>query len=466
MKSKEINPVFLDLNNANTLVSHVEELVNGTEQKTNLFPYEVFPKPVQEIITATNESLNFPIDFISASILYTVSVAIGNTHRAQIFKGYEQSAVLYLAIVGRPGTNKTHPLKWAVKPIEQLDNMNYNVYKNKLQEYETIAALTKKEREQQGFDDPIKPVWEQMLISDFTPEALASIHSFNTRGLGVNVDELASWFKNFNRYNKGSEEPFWLSVWSGNIIKVNRKTSENINIPVPFISVAGTIQPAILNELAENRTENGFIDRLLFVVPDNLKKEYWNEKELQPEIVENWSAIISNLLDIKPTDDETGNPKPIVLRFTHEAKKHLFKWQRELTDLSNKPENEAISGIYAKIEMYAIRFALCLEMLHWACNDSDKQAIGLNSVKGALKLVDYFVKTALKVSTIVTNSNPLDRLPTDKQILYNALPETFTTSEGVKIAESLNVPKRTFQYFITNRELFNQPNRGEYEKRF
>jgi hypothetical protein len=466
MESKEINPVFLDLNNANTLVNHVEQLVKGTEQKTNPFPVDVFPKPVQEIITATNESLTFPIDFISTSILYAVSVSIGNTHRAQIFKGYEQNAVLYLAIVGRPGTNKTHPLKWAVKPIEQLDNMNYNVYSKELQKYDAIAALSKKEREQQGFDEPTKPVWEQILISDFTPEALASVHSYNTRGLGVNVDELASWFKNFNRYNKGSEQEFWLSVWSGNTIKVNRKTSENINIPVPFISVAGTIQPAVLNELAENRTENGFIDRLLFVVPENLKKEYWSEKELQPEIVENWSAIISNLLDITPTDDETGNPKPIVLRFTHEAKQHLFEWQRELTDLSNKPENEAISGIYAKIEMYAIRFALCLEMLQYACNESDKKAIGINSVKGALKLVDYFAKTALKVSAIVTNSSPLDRLPTDKQILYNALPETFTTSEGVKIAESLNVAERTFKYFISNKDLFTNTARGEYEKRF
>lgn len=72
------------------------------------------------------------------------------------------------------------------------------------------------------------------------------------------MDELASWFKNFNRYNKGSEQEFWLSVWSGNTVKVNRKTSDQYNIPLPFISVAGTIQPGVLNELADNRTENGF----------------------------------------------------------------------------------------------------------------------------------------------------------------------------------------------------------------
>ena len=50
-------------------------------ENNNIFPFEVFPPPVQKIITATNESLNFPIDFIGTSMLYAVSVAIGNTYK-------------------------------------------------------------------------------------------------------------------------------------------------------------------------------------------------------------------------------------------------------------------------------------------------------------------------------------------------------------------------------------------------
>ena len=232
-----------------------------------------------------------------------------------------------------------------------------------------LQPSQKRKGNSKGYNEPIKPIWEQYLISDFTPEALVSVHSYNKRGLGVNVDELASWFKNFNRYNKGSEQEFWLSVWSGNTVKVNRKTSDQYNIPLPFISVAGTIQPGVLNELADNRTENGFLDRLLFVVPDNLKKEYWSETELSPSIVENWQTIISNLLDVSIIQDETNNPQPEILRFSPEAKQLLFEWQRELTDQSNKPENEAISGINAKIEMYAVRLALILQMVRYACNE-------------------------------------------------------------------------------------------------
>ncbi len=70
---------------------------------------------------------------------------------------------------------------------------------------------------------PDKPAWQKNLLSDYTPEALAEVHSYNKRGIGVCVDELAGWFKNFNKYNKGSEMEFWLSAWSRKPITIDRK---------------------------------------------------------------------------------------------------------------------------------------------------------------------------------------------------------------------------------------------------
>lgn len=472
MEAIRINPHFEDLQpiKPKDILGNIEQMKNELKAEkasnANPFPVEIFPKPIQEIITATNESLNYPIDFIGASILYAISVATGNTHKVEIMRGYEQNAVLYLAIVGRAGTNKSHPLSFALKPIEKRDNFNFQKYQREKQEYDEVTNLTKKERNQQDGDEAAKPIWEQYLVTDFTPEALTDVHKFNKRGIGVYVDELASWFKNFNRYNKGSEEQFWLSVWSCKPIRINRKSSEPTYLPLPFISVVGTIQPGVLNELAKDRTENGFLDRLLFVIPDNLKKDYWSENELNPVINESWETIISNLLDVSIIQNETQNLQPEILKFTHEAKKLLFQWQRELTDQSNEPENEAISGIYAKMEMYAVRLALCLEMARVACSESNKQSIGIESVQGALKLVEYFKKTAFKVHSIVSNASPLDKLPTDKQNLYNSLPEHFTTNKGVQVAENIGVSERTFKYFINNRELFSNPKRGEYEKRF
>jgi len=259
---------------------------------------------------------------------------------------------------------------------------------------------------------------------------------------------------------------FWLSVWSGKPINIDRKTGEPVFIPLPFISVAGTIQNGILTELAkDNRTQNGFIDRILFVIPDNIQKEYWSETDLPPIVSENWQAILSNLLNLSVSSDDTFNPVPEVIKFTPEAKQMLFEWQKANTDQSNDAENEVISGIYSKLEMYAVRLALILEMMRYACNESDKKAISTEAVGGALKLVEYFKNSAVKVNSIISNASPLDKHPADKQALYNSLPNTFTTEAGLNIAEGLGIAERTFKRFLNEKDLFNRISRGEYEKR-
>ena len=443
-------------------LSHIHKI---EEIETNPFPFDVFPEQIQQIIEATNNCLNFPIDFIGASMLYAASVAIGNTHWVEIKRGFQERAVIYLAIVGRPGTNKSHPLTFALNPIYERDNFTYREYETKKKAYDTSSKLTKIERKEGGIEETEQPYLAKKLISDFTQEALSEVHKNNKRGIGVYVDELAGWFKNFNRYNKGSEVEFWLSNWCGKPMIIDRKTGEPINISKPFISVAGTIQNAILHDLAkDNRTENGFIDRILFVILNNIKKPYWNDSEIDNVYIDNWKIVISNLMNLPIEFDETNNPMPEILHFTPDAKQLLFQWQKKNTDQCNTEESDTISGIYSKFDMHIARLALILEMLNWACAKSDKQAIGIEATKGAIKLAEYFKKYAYKVNAIMSNTNPIDKLPNDKQNLYNALPDNFSTIKGLQIAESLNIPERSFERFLKNKDLFKKKFRGEYEK--
>lgn len=52
----------------------------------NEFPVHVFPRQVQEIIRATSECSDYPLDFISPSILFAASAAIGNTYWVEVKK--------------------------------------------------------------------------------------------------------------------------------------------------------------------------------------------------------------------------------------------------------------------------------------------------------------------------------------------------------------------------------------------
>ena len=101
-------------------------------------------------------------------------------------------------------------------------------------------------------------------------------------------------------------------------------------------------------------------------------------------------------------------------------------------------------------------------MIRWACGESDKQAVGIEAVDGALKLVKYFQKTAIKVHDIICN--PLDGLPTDKQTVYAALPNRFSTAQGVEIAQGYEMAERTAKRFFNEKALFEKKHWGEYEK--
>lgn len=433
----------------------------------NLFPLEVFPQSVQGIVRAANETLGFPIDFTGAAMLFAISLAIGNTHRAEVMNGWLESPLLYIAMVGRAGTNKTHPLKFALKPFFAKDEISYRNFEQKHQEYLSATSLTKKEREQQCIGEPVKPIWQKHIVQDFTSEALTEVHKFNKRGVGVYADELAGWIKNFNKYNKGSEQEFWLSNWSGTTVTIDRKGSEPTLIKSPFIPVIGTIQNAILDELGkDNKSQNGFKDRILFVMPSDLKKPYWSDREICPTVVENWHQIVTHLLDLPLEADENQNPSPNILRFEPEAYKVLKDWQKHNTDLCNSASDEAFAGIYSKLEVYAVRLSLVLQMMYWAAGEGDKKAISMKAVKGAIALTEYFRTTALKVHSLVTSQNPLDKLSTAKRKLYEALPDSFTTGEGRQIAEELDIPAITFKRFLNEKRLFEKVNRGEYEKKF
>ena len=78
------------------------------------FPVEVFPKKIQEIIEQTNRHQNFPIDYIAPCLLFVASLACGNSAVVELQRGWREKPLMYLAIVGGRGTNKTSCFDFAL----------------------------------------------------------------------------------------------------------------------------------------------------------------------------------------------------------------------------------------------------------------------------------------------------------------------------------------------------------------
>ncbi len=492
----------------------MSEAERNIEELDNSFPVSAFPEAVQEIILATNHYLKFPIDFIGASILFAASVAVGNSY--EIKRSWLTNAVLYITLVGRPGTAKSPVLSFFLEPHKKRDSESYFNYQKAVKEYK--KALRNNENE-----PPEKPNYKRCLMSDLTQEALVDAHFYNLRGLGVYSDELNSWLKNFNRYNAGSSQEFWLQIFSGTPIINDRKGQEPVLITKPFVSVIGGLQPGILNELSkENRGQNGFIDRFLFAYPENIRKEKWNDDELPDRFVKNWEIIINNLFDAPLNKDENGKINPTILEFSASAYHELKIWQAKNADLINETPNDGLAGVYSKLEIFVIRFALIIELLKRATDESPeykkmpndeklkwlyrqaakichpdkrnienaeditkaltnaysngnlqeveriylnltKPVISVRSVESAIKLVEYFRKTAKKVNSILNNS-PVEGLDQRKRAIFESLGETFTTNDAVIIASKMDYSERAVKEFLNDRTFFNKIKYGHYKK--
>ena len=257
---------------------------------------------------------------------------------------------------------------------------------------------------------------------------------------------------------------FWLSVFNAKPTISDRKSSQSsIFIKRPYISVVGTIQQKILGELGKGeRASNGFIDRILFVMPEAVEKSRWNDREPPEELEHEWQQIVGRLIDQECEFDENNELQAHILPFREEAKRELYTWQHDNARKCDLESNEALLGIYCKLEIYIIRFCLIIQLARWTCGECDKEAIDIESVRRAIELTEYFRTTAIRVQTSIGN----EQLNELHRTIYHYLPQRFTTAEGIALAESYGMKEHAFKMMLKRHlgTLFKKINHGEYSK--
>ena len=110
------------------------------------FPIEVFPSVFKDAILATNETLNFPVDYSAACILTAVATAIGKTAVLEVKNGWKEFCPLYMDLLGNAGAMKSHPLDMFFNIIKTIDSEEYQKYSPLFEAYEEYLSLTKKEK--------------------------------------------------------------------------------------------------------------------------------------------------------------------------------------------------------------------------------------------------------------------------------------------------------------------------------
>lgn len=380
------------------------------------FPTEVFPDPLRKMIEEAADALHCPKDFLGVPLIVNLGTAIGTTCELQVKKGWKEGPRFYAAIVADPGSKKSPALATISTPLTNKQEEYHNDFEKREQEYKEEYSTyegeldrwksdqRKAEKNRENIEKPLEPeppVMKNIMTTDATVESLADLLKNNPRGMTFHRDELTGWINEMGQYKaqKGGDLEKWLSFWNGSPIVINRKSQKGkpIYVKNPLVNVIGAIVPDRLDSLAGDGKEDGFIHRILFSYPQEMNLQ-WTEETVSEQTERNFHKTFEQLFQLEHETDENGKPKPITLSFTDEGKAIWVQWIKEHYAEQSEPDfHYKLKYPWAKMEGYAARLALVLQLSRWACGETETQNVDQVSMIGAAVLIDYFKKHCKKV---------------------------------------------------------------------
>ena len=416
------------------------------------FPIDIFPNGIQQYILECRETLSSSVDYMGCSMIWMLSVIIGNSMRVRVKSGWTEPAIVWISCVGKAGIGKTPSIDNIIRPLVEINSREIREYKKQYAKFKDYDLLSEKEKK--NAEEVREPIERQFIVNDVTIEALVALHEENPNAVGVFKDELAGWMKDMNKYRAGSDLEFWLSSWSNKPVALNRKTVKNTYVHSPIIPVLGGIQPAILADLftVENK-DNGFVDRMLLSYPELIVEEY-NTKELDPAlltwycdyVLSMYSNIKNNVIKI----DEEMEVVPHVIEMDDGAKQEWHRIFNEITSTQNSDdENQYMKSMLPKQKSYIPRFALLLNALeNYSKNEPILTPITKSAILKAEKLSKYFVAMAKKLKVDIVQVNRLKTIATESSKMsdfekYRTMKIMDPTIKKTEAAEALNVSRQT-----------------------
>jgi hypothetical protein len=403
------------------------------------FPLEVFPPALREFISQHSQSLQCPEDFMSTAVLAVASRCIGTSRAIGLDDYWIELGNQFMCIVAPPSSGKSPACKRILKPLKKLQKKDALRYASEKISYANAMRDWKEEaREARRTSNPIPEIpqrprkIEHFWVSDITVETVAKRLHDNSENIRHDPallyyrDEIISWIKSLNAYRggKGADREFFLSCWSNEDIKVDRKTDdETIIVSNPALTILGGIQPDVLSDLQSDSSgkDDGFFARLLFSYP--VTKVGFEPSSFVPDpgLDASWEIIVKRLLALVP-DQETGdgiiNPheilyKPRVIPLSSEAVLVWNEWLMRDTQLMRAPNFPPhLLSAYGKHRAILARIALVLHLINNASIPEGEFSLDVPvsapSLRAAIKVLDYFRSHYQRVIRAITYT-PEDR---------------------------------------------------------
>jgi hypothetical protein len=114
------------------------------EASPEVFPWNVFPVRLQEILKKYAASIHCPVDFLAVPLLVTagtaIGTAIGTARAVEVKPGWIEMARIWAAIVADPGSRKSPALSVVVRPFEERNRKLFDDFFSRQESFEHELA--------------------------------------------------------------------------------------------------------------------------------------------------------------------------------------------------------------------------------------------------------------------------------------------------------------------------------------
>lgn len=438
--------------------------LSKTEEYTGDYPIHVFPDEIKRSILQVSQARSLAPQFLATAGLWTIS-SLAGTQYASDFNG-DSKCILFALMIAPVSVGKTPAYKVMceapLKDIMEAGDRNHTDAVKSFDERRAEAQQTK-----QPFADR-KPRRFIPFAVDGTTEGYVVLSMDQPNGLGVYHDE-AETILNAGAFkaNNDAVSFFTQAFGGGRYTQIRADRDKERIVPNLNINLLMGTQPARLaNIFTSDRLSSGFASRFLMVESDYIEL-CTDIDPFEPgrQICETWRHLLHTLYRSAEVYNMGGVPK-IDIFMSDEAKelyRELYRQNlREANERILSKTEQYIIGTEAKMSTYFPRLIQILAIMH----NPERPVIDERMVKWGYELYKYYAGETIRIIGRL-NDEFTTGLPAELELLYQALPDTFTRKDAKEVCTRLNMRERKFDDALRRKDfgrLFKNDSRGTYCK--
>ncbi len=400
------------------------------------WPGDVFPKPVQDFVSALSEATETPPELAALLVLAALAAAAQGRYQVRVKLDYFEPVNLWTCPALVPGSRKTAVKNEAVAPLTDWERRQRAAMDAEIKQAESdyktiaerIAAMrSKAAKEKSGLEfDRMKaeiaeleaslpeiPKAPQLWGDDITPENLGTVMADNGERMAILSDEAGLFEMMGGRYSGGIPNiDIYLQSHAGSGVRVNRGSRPPVFLQNPVLTIGISPQPDVLRGLTEKPSfrGRGLLARFLYALPpSNLGRRTGEGRPMTESVRRGYADRIEAILSYPMATDRNGEPCPHTLKLSPEASESWAAfWLKVEAGMGPTGMFEHCTDWAGKFPGAVARIAGLLHVARHIFSGPESLEISLADMEAALRMADALSAHALAVFDLMGADPALD----------------------------------------------------------